>query len=154
MSGIFKYTTRTRINVAYIDYGEWFNTISNKFETVEGVWCNCYDCRYDCENAGGYAYVHGHIFHSKNEYRIHKNERRQAYEDWQNKKIIRKAEKLNRNGEHKAAHTKETEASAGHGRPAGVTTLFDLETGNMVPDPAINGAVRWETLWRASIQED
>jgi len=132
--------------VAYIDYGEWFNTISNQFETVEGVWCNCYDCRSICENAGGYAYVHGHIFHSKNEYRIHKYERRQAYEDWKNKKIIRKQEL-------KSAHTKETEASAGHGRPAGVTTLFDLDTGNMVPDPSIYGSVRWETLWRASIRE-
>ncbi len=133
--------------MAYIDYGDWFNTISNRFETVEGVWCNCYDCRRDCENAGGRAAAHGHIFHTKNEYRRHKNERRRAYEDRVNKKTIRKEEL-------KAALTKETEASEGHGRPSGVTTLFDLETGNMVPDPSIIGAVRWETLWRASIQED
>ena len=133
--------------MAYIDYGEWFNTISNQYETVEGVWCDCYNCRLDCENAGGRAFAHGHIFHSKNEYRRHQDERRQAYYDWKNKKTIREAEL-------KAACTKETGASSGHGRPDGVTTLFDLETGNMVPDPSINGAVRWETLWRASIQED
>jgi hypothetical protein len=133
--------------VVYIDYGEWFNTLSNQFETVEGVWCNCYDCRLICENAGGRAFAHGHIFHTKKEYRRHNNERRQAYEDWQNKKIIRKQEL-------KSAHTKETEALAGHGRPVNVTTLFDLDTGNMVPDPKINGSVRWETNWRASIQED
>ena len=133
--------------MAYIDYGEWFNTISNQYETVEGVWCNCYDCRRDCEIAGGRAFAHGHIFHSKNEYRRHKYERRQAYEDWQNKKIIREAEL-------KAACTKETEAPGRHGRLPGVTTLFDLDTGNMVPDPKINGSVRWETNWRASIQED
>jgi hypothetical protein len=133
--------------VAYIDFGEWFNTLSNKFETVEGVWCNCYDCRFICENAGGRAFAHGHIFHSKNEYRRHKNERRLAYEARENEKIIRKEEL-------KAALTKETEASAGHGRPAGVTTFFDLDSGNMVPDPKIIGSVRWETNWRASIQED
>jgi len=132
--------------VAYIDYGEWFNTISNQFETVEGVWCNCYDCRFICENSGGRAFAHGHIFHTKKEYRRHKNERRQSYEDWKNEKIIRKQEL-------KSAHTKETEASPGHGRPGGVTTLFDLDTGNMVPDPSIDGSVRWETLWRASVRE-
>ncbi|AXH79370.1 MAG: hypothetical protein [Circular genetic element sp.] len=87
------------------------------------------------------------VFFTKNEYRRHLDERRQAYYDWKNEKAIQEAEL-------KAAHTKETEASEGHGRPSGVTTLFDLETGSMVPDPKINGAVRWETLWRASIQED
>jgi hypothetical protein len=132
--------------VAYIDYGDWFNTISNRFETVEGVWCNCYDCRRDCENAGGRAAAHGHIFHTKNEYRRHKNERRQAYEAWENKKYIRKEEL-------RAALTKETEALAGHGRPASVATFFDLDTGNMVPDPSIDGSVRWETNWRASIKK-
>ncbi len=137
--------------MAYIDYGDWFNTISNQYETVEGVWCNCYDCRLICENAGGRAFAHGHIFHTKKEYRIHNNERRQSYEDWKNKKIIRAGRKAE---DSVAAHTKETEALAGHGRPASVATLFDLETGNMVPDSSIIGAVRWETLWRASIQED
>lgn len=133
--------------MAYIDYGEWFNPISNQFETVEGVWCNCYDCRYDCEIAGGRDFAHGHIFHTKNEYRRHQDERRLAYAARENEKTIRKQEL-------KSACTKETEASGEHGRSPGVTTLFDLETGNMVPDPSIVGAVRWETLWRASIQED
>jgi len=132
--------------VAYIDYGDWYNPISNQFETVEGVWCNCYDCRYDCENAGGRAFAHGHIFHSKYEYRRHQDERRLAYEAREYKKIIRKQADTLR------GRTKETEASEGHGRPSGVTTLFDLDTGNMVPDPAIDGSVRWETLWRASVR--
>ena len=131
--------------MAYIDYGEWFNPHSNNFETVEGVWCSCYDCRSILETSGQREFAHGHIFHSKNEYRIHRNERRQSYYDWKNKKTIREAELT-------SARPKETGASSGHGRPDGVTTLFDLETGNMVPDPSINGAVRWETLWRASIQ--
>ena len=133
--------------MAYIDYGEWFNTLSNQFETVEGVWCNCYDCRSICEIAGGRAFAHGHIFHTRNEYRSHKNERRRSYEDRENKKIIRRQEL-------KSAHTKETEASGEHGRSPGVPTFFDLDTGNMVPDPSIDGSVRWETNWRASIREN
>jgi hypothetical protein len=128
--------------VAYIDYGQWFNPYSKQFETVEGVWCDCYECKSDVHNQHEVD-----VFYTKNEYRIHRDERRQAYYDWINNKTIREAEL-------KAACTKETGASSGHGRPDGVTTLFDLVTGNMVPDPSINGAVRWETLWRASIQED
>jgi hypothetical protein len=126
--------------VAYIDYGQWFNPINGKYETVEGVWCECYECKSDVHNQHEVD-----VFYTKNEYRIHEDERRQSYYDWKNEKAIREAEL-------KAACTKETGASSGHGRPDGVTTLFDLETGNMVPDPSINGAVRWETLWRASIQ--
>ncbi|AXQ65489.1 MAG: hypothetical protein [Circular genetic element sp.] len=95
----------------------------------------------------GRTAAHGHIFYTKKEYTDHKRERRRAFEDRENKKIIQKEEL-------KAALTKETEASAGHGRPAGVTTFFDLDTGNMVPDDRISGSVRWETNWRASIQED
>ena len=131
--------------MAYIDYGEWFNPHSNKFETVEGVWCQCWECkRISSDNWAGYE---KDIFFTRNEYREHRNERRLAYEARENEKIIRKQEL-------KSACTKETEASGEHGRSPGVTTLFDLETGNMVPDPSIYGAVRWETLWRASIQED
>ena len=141
----FKQATSGRINVAYIDYGQWFNPINKKYETVEGVWCKCYECKRmtSCNWAGPEMPV----FYTKNEYRIHQDERRQAYYDWKNEKTIREAEL-------KAARTKETEALEGHGRPSSVATLFDLETGNMVPDPSIIGAVRWETLWRASIQED
>ena len=130
--------------MAWIDYGEWFNPYSEQTEIVEGVWCECYECKR--ETSCNWAGPEKPVFFTKNEYRIHKKERRQAYEAWINEKTIREAEL-------KAACTKETEASAGHGRPAGVTTLFDLDTGNMVPDPSINGAVRWETLWRASIRE-
>ncbi len=131
--------------MAWIDYGEWFNPYSNKFETVEGVWCECYECKR--ETSCNWAGPEMPVFFTKNEYRIHKNERRQAYEAWKNEHTIRLAEQ-------KSARPKETEASGEHGRSPGVTTLFDLETGNMVPDPSIVGAVRWETLWRASIQED
>jgi hypothetical protein len=130
--------------VAYIDYGEWFNPYSEQYETVEGVWCQCYECKRmtSCNWAG----PEENVFFTKSEYREHREERRQAYNAYIENKIS--------NEELKSAHTKETEASEGHGRPSGVTTLFDLETGNMVPDPSIVGAVRWETLWRASIQED
>ena len=130
--------------MAYIDYGEWFNPYSEEYETVEGVWCQCWECKRitSCNWAG----PEKDVFFTKNEYRDHRNERRLAYEARENEKIIRKQEL-------KSACTKETEASGEHGRSPGVTTLFDLDTGNMVPDPSIIGAVRWETLWRASIRE-
>ena len=128
--------------MAYIDFGDWFNPISNQYEIVEGVWCNCYNCRYDCENAGGRAAAHQHVFYSKSEYRTHKNERLQSYNDY----IIRKQEL-------KSAHTKETEALEGHGRPSSVTTRFNLQTGQLSSDDdRLLGIVRWETLWRASIE--
>ncbi len=131
--------------MAYIDYGDWYNPYSKEFETVEGVWCECWECKRitSCDGAG----PEKDVFFTKSEYREHRNERHLAYVARENEKTIREAEQ-------KSARTKETEASAGHGRPAGVTTLFDIETGIMVPDPSIIGSVRWETLWRSSIQED
>ncbi len=131
--------------MAYIDYGDWYNPISEQTEIVEGVWCECYECKR--ETSCNWAGPEKPVFFTKIEYRRHRDERLQAYFDWKNKKYIQEAEL-------KAACTKETEAPGEHGRSPGVATLFDLETGNMVPDPSINGAVRWETLWRASIQED
>jgi hypothetical protein len=129
--------------VAYIDFGDWFNPISNQYETVEGVWCNCYDCRYDCENAGGRAAAHQHVFYSKSEYRKHKNERLQSYNEY----IIRQAELKS------IARPKETEAPGEHGRSPGVTTRFNLHTGQLSSDDdRLLGNVRWETLWRASIE--
>jgi len=126
---------------------EWYNPISKKFEWVTGVDCACYDCRRESELWNNIRDKDGDFYDglpfTKAEYRVHLRERQESYNDYK----IRKQEL-------KSACTKETEALAGHGRPASVATLFDLETGNMVPDPSIIGAVRWETLWRASIQED
>ena len=131
---------------------DWFNPISKKMEWVTGVLCKCYECKYDAEIAGGITAARGGIDFTKAEFRKHQDLRRQAYNAYIENKYSN-VETLNRHGEHKAAHTKETEALAGHGRPASVTTLFDLDTGNMVPDPSIYGSVRWETLWRASVRE-
>ena len=129
--------------MAYIDYGPWINPITGSTEIVEGVWCQCYECkRISSDNWSGYEQ---NIFYTKTEYRIHQDERRNAYNAYIEDKISRE--------ELKSARPKETGASSGHGRPDGVTTLFDLETGNMVPDPSIYGAVRWETLYRASIRD-
>jgi hypothetical protein len=122
---------------------DWLNPITGEIEIVNGVLCGCYECKGIADNFYFDIEQHGIPF-TKSEYREHKRDRQKQYNEY----IIRKAELQER------AHTKETEALAGHGRPASVTTLFDLETGNMVPDPSIVGAVRWETLWRASIQED
>jgi hypothetical protein len=132
--------------VAEVVSVDWYNPILREMEWVTGVLCKCYECKYDAEIAGGITAARGGIDFTKAEFRKHQDLRRNAYNAYIENKIS--------NEELKSAHTKETEALAGHGRPASVTTLFDLETGNMVPDPSINGAVRWETLWRASIQED
>ncbi len=124
---------------------DWYNPISKKMEWVTGVLCKCYECKYDAEIAGGITAARGGIDFTKAEFRKHQDLRRNAYNAYIENKIS--------NEELKSAHTKETEASPGHGRPGGVTTLFDLDTGNMVPDPSIYGSVRWETLWRASVRE-
>ena len=134
------------MNVAEVVSVDWYNPISKEMEWVTGVLCKCYECKYDAEIAGGVTAARGGIDFTKAEFRKHQDLRRNAYNAYIENKIS--------NEELKSAHTKETEALAGHGRPASVTTLFDLETGNMVPDPSIIGAVRWETLWRASVQED
>ncbi|AXQ65450.1 MAG: hypothetical protein [Circular genetic element sp.] len=114
-------------------------------EWVTGVLCKCYECKYDAEIAGGITAARGGIDFTKAEFRKHQDLRRNAYNAYIENKIS--------NEELKSAHTKETEAERGHGRPLSVTTLFDLDTGNMVPDPSIDGSVRWETLWRASVRE-
>jgi hypothetical protein len=131
--------------VAEVVSVDWYNPISKKIEWVTGVLCKCYECKYDAEIAGGITAARGGIDFTKAEFRKHQDLRRNAYNAYIENKIS--------NEELKSAHTKETEAVPGHGRPGTVTTLFDLDTGNMVPDPSIYGSVRWETLWRASVRE-
>ena len=131
--------------MAYIDYGEWFNPYSEEYETVEGVWCECWECKRitSCNWAG----PEKDVFFTKNEYREHRNERRLAYEARENNKIIRKQEL-------KSAHTKETEALEGHGRPSSVPTFFDIDTGGkQFNDHLSNPGAGWSRLWRASIRE-
>jgi hypothetical protein len=131
--------------VAEVVSVDWYNPISKKMEWVTGVLCKCYECKYDAEIAGGITAARGGIDFTKAEFRKHQDLRRNAYNAYIENKIRKQADTLR-------GRTKETEASSGHGRPDGVTTLFDLDTGNMVPDPSIYGSVRWETLWRASIR--
>ena len=127
--------------MAYPEEGEWFNPISNQFEVVSGVRCHCWDCSYipGCSLSGDNPEG---MFFSKSEYRQHKWERLQSYNEY----TIRKQEL-------KSARPKETEAPAEHGRSAGVTTRFNLHTGQLsCDDDRLLGTVRWETLWRASIE--
>ncbi len=124
--------------MAYIGEGLWFNPFTEQLETVEGVWCECYECKSDVHNQHEVD-----VFYTKAEFRVHQNERRKSYNEYN----IRKAELQER------AHTKETEALEGHGRPSSVTTRFDLSTGQLASDDdRLLGNARWETLWRASIQ--
>ena len=124
--------------MAYIGEGLWFNPYTEQNETVEGVWCECYECKSDVHNQHEVD-----VFYTKAEFRVHQNERRKSYNEYN----IRKAELQER------AHTKETEALEGHGRPSSVTTRFDLNTGQLSSDDdRLLGNARWETLWRASIQ--
>ena len=127
--------------MAYPEEGEWFNPINNRFEVISGVRCHCYECSYipGCSLSGDNPEG---MFFSKSEYRQHKWERLQSYNEY----IIRKQEL-------KSAHTKETEAPGEHGRSPGVTTQFNLHTGQLSSDDdRLLGNVRWETLWRASIE--
>ncbi len=60
--------------------GLWFNPISGEYETVNGVYCSCYDCVKDSEIYADNVHQHrGSWFFSKNEYKRHRQERFQAY---------------------------------------------------------------------------
>ena len=132
---------------------EWYNPISEKYEWVNGVDCACYECRWEAQfrptRAKGGGFYDG-IPYTKAEYRVHQRERASAYNKYleiKQENKIRKAEQKER------AHTKETEALEGHGRPSSVTTRFNLHTGQLASDDdRLLGNVRWETLWRASIE--
>ena len=97
----FKQASSGRLDVAYIGEGDWFNPYTEQFETVEGVWCECYECKSDVHNQHEVA-----VFYTKAEFRVHQNERQKSYNEY----TIRKAELQER------AHTKETEALEEHGR--------------------------------------
>jgi hypothetical protein len=131
---------------------EWYNPISQKKEWVNGVDCACYECRWESQfhhpRAKGGGFYDG-IPYTKAEYRVHQRERASAY----NKYLEIKQENKIRRQELKSAHTKETEAPGEHGRSPGVTTRFNLSSGQLSSDDdRLLGNVRWETLWRASIE--
>ncbi len=124
--------------MAYIGEGDWFNPYTDQLETVEGVWCECYECKSDVHNQHEVD-----VFYTKAEFRVHLNERQKSYNEYT---IRKQADTLR-------AHTKETEALEGHGRPSSVTTRFNPHTGQLsCDDDRLLGNVRWETLWRASIE--
>ena len=124
--------------MAYIGEGDWFNPFTEQLEIVEGVWCECYECRSDVHNQHEVD-----VFYTKAEFRVHQNERQKSYNEYT---IRKQADTLR-------AHTKETEALEEHGRSSSVTTRFDLHTGQLSSDDdRLLGNVRWETLWRASIE--
>ncbi len=126
---------------------EWFNPISKKYEWVTGVICACYDCIQAAYVAGGPAGAEGAIYFTKAEYRLHQTERRKAYNAY--------IEENNRHYEElEAAHTKETEALEGHGRPSSVPTFFDVKTGGKAyADDLTNPGASWDRLWRASVRK-
>ncbi len=124
--------------MAYIGEGDWFNPFTEQLEIVEGIWCECYECKSDVHNQHEVD-----VFYTKAEFRVHQNERQKSYNEY----TIRQAELKS------IARPKETEALEGHGRPSSVTTRFDLHTGQLSSDDdRLLGNVRWETLWRASIE--
>lgn len=105
--------------MAWIGEGIWFNPISKNVESINGVYCNCWDCTYAVPHD---QLVDGGVFFTKSEYREHKETRRRAY-------FARQDLKRTKDG---MARTKEkTEAEAvWEGRP--VPTFFDIKYGKWV----------------------
>jgi len=133
--------------MAEIALVDWYNPISKDIELVTGVLCTCYECKYDAEIAGGITAARGGIDFTKAEYKRHQDLRRNAYYAWEEQNRIR-------NEERNAAHTKETEALEGHGRPSSVPTFFDVKTGGKAyAEDLTNPGAGWSRLWRASIRE-
>jgi hypothetical protein len=132
--------------MAEIALVDWYNPISKDIELVTGVLCTCYNCKYDAEIAGGITAARGGIDFTKAEYKRHQDLRRNAYYAW--------LENKDSNEELKSAHTKETEALEGHGRPSSVPTFFDVKTGGKAyAEDLTNPGAGWSRLWRASIRE-
>ena len=114
------------------------------YDTLDGkpvAYCYCYDCNYLLNTEYNGSEMHRYPM-TLEQYREHKSERNRSYNEYK----IRKAEQ-------ERAHTKETEAPGEHGRSPGVTTRFNLHTGQLSSDDdRLLGNVRWETLWRAYLQ--
>ena len=102
--------------------GLWFNPVSGEQETVNGVYCSCYDCKIDAEICGGYTRWRGSMFFTKHEFREHQKERRAAY-------FARKSES------DKLVRTKLRTRETGAGRSTSgivgrtVPTYFDIKHG-------------------------
>jgi hypothetical protein len=132
--------------MAEIAFVDWYNPISKDIELVTGVLCTCYNCKYDAEIAGGITAARGGIDFTKAEYKRHQDLRRQEYYSWLENKYSNEADTLR-------THTKETEALAGHGRPASVPTFFDVKTGGKAyAEDLTNPGASWNRLWRASVR--
>ena len=123
---LFKYETHGRINVAYLGEGEWINPITGEFETVNGVWCTCYECKFELD--GITENWDGGTFYTKKQYAKHQKERRRAY-------FARKKEQAAKDG---MARTKEiTERMAvWEGRP--LPTYFDIERGVWIAEESVS----------------
>ncbi len=102
--------------MAWIGEGVWFNPISKKIESINGVYCSCWDCTYAVPRD---QLIDGGVFFTKSEYREHQKTRRRAYFD-------RKQLQAAKDG---MARTKEiTEAAlVWEGQP--VPTFFDIKSG-------------------------
>ncbi len=132
--------------MAEIALVDWYNPISKDIELVTGVLCTCYECKYDAEIAGGITAARGGIDFTQAEYKRHQDLRRNAYYAW--------LENKDSNEELKSAHTKETVALEGYGRPSSVPTFFDVKTGGKAyAEDLTNPGAGWSRLWRASIRE-
>lgn len=60
--------------------GLWFNPISGEYDTINGVYCSCYDCVRDSEIYADNVHQHrGSWFFSKNEFKAHRLDRFEAY---------------------------------------------------------------------------
>lgn len=114
-----------RIGMAEPGEGLWFNPVSGEQETVNGVYCNCYDCKIDAEICGGYTRWRGSMFFTKHEFREHQKERRAAY-------FARKSES------DKMVRTKLRTRETGAGRSTSgivdrtVPTYFDIKYGKWI----------------------
>ena len=103
--------------MAWIGEGVWFNQFNNEVETVNGVYCDCWDCTFAVPRD---QLIDGGVFFTKSEYREHMKTRRRSYFD------RKKSKQATKDG---MARTKEiTEAElVWEGQP--VPTFFDIKNG-------------------------
>ena len=109
---------------------EWFNPVNGDVELVNGVLCNCYECKNDLHAE---LYVQKftptipdgwYVSFTKNAYKRHQDDRRRAY-------YARKQNAATKDGMARTKENSEAEA-VWEGRP--VPTFFDINGDWLSPD--------------------
>ncbi len=108
------------------------------------IFCNCYEC-YQVSVYENNFHHGGYCQMTQLQYNQHKTDRRMAYNAYIENKISIELEHSAYEGD--GGIVGEVE------RTGSVPTFFDIGSGELADNIALNGSARWATLHRASIKK-